>query len=270
VELKEFLQAVVNSWIEKVGIVLTILPFIEKIPRVQEWLKDKPLLERFVPLLWVIGGLCIIWGFYSAWLDQRHAWIDEREARLKLESVRPYLVIEELSPAEVRAWMVANVGNRVRPEADYSRAYLFGSAPNNEFVLLTVRNLPNSIPAHNLKHYVTLVIRKDNGETQQVPLDVPNNQNEVLMPGQYITRQQVIPKGTMFTGINAADGAVRIKLTVTFTSSRDINTTYFYQVALVARQHRNIEDMNRAAMGGLKTESTNEGVVANLDDLLKP
>jgi hypothetical protein len=90
------------------------------------------------------------------------------------------------------------------------------------------------------------------------------------MPGQYITRQQVIPKGTMFTGINAADGAVRIKLTVTFTSSRDINTTYFYQVALVARQHRNIEDMNRAAMGGLKTESTNEGVVANLDDLLKP
>ena len=72
-ELKEFLLAVFSSWVERVGIILTVVPFIENIRRIKIWLHDKPILENFKWLLWVFGGLCIFWGFYSAWLDQRNS-----------------------------------------------------------------------------------------------------------------------------------------------------------------------------------------------------
>jgi hypothetical protein len=70
-EFPEFFGAVFNQTIERVGIVLTILPFVEKIPAVRRWLKDKTILERFVPLLWVIGLLCVVYGFFGAWQDER-------------------------------------------------------------------------------------------------------------------------------------------------------------------------------------------------------
>lgn len=68
-----FFWTVLDSWVEKVGIMLTLIPFIERIPQIRSWLTEKPLLDRFVPLLWVIGGACIFWGFYAAWLDQYQA-----------------------------------------------------------------------------------------------------------------------------------------------------------------------------------------------------
>src|SRR2546430_6912216 len=66
----EFLKSVFGTWAEKVGIILTIIPFIEKIPRVRMWLRGKPFLDRFVPLLWVIGGIGICWGLFASWGDQ--------------------------------------------------------------------------------------------------------------------------------------------------------------------------------------------------------
>ncbi len=69
----EFLTAVFSSWAEKVGIVLTILPFVEKIPFIRRRLKDTPILERYVPLLWVIGVIFVFYGFYSAWTDEHEA-----------------------------------------------------------------------------------------------------------------------------------------------------------------------------------------------------
>jgi hypothetical protein len=66
----EFLRSLLGTWVEKVGIVLTIIPFIEKIPRVRRRLEEKPLLDRFVSLLWVIGAICIFWGFFAAWSEQ--------------------------------------------------------------------------------------------------------------------------------------------------------------------------------------------------------
>lgn len=83
-EVTDFLSSVFNSWVERVGFVLTILPFLENIPHVHRWLLDKPLLERFKPLLWIIGGVCIIYGFYDAWLTERHRAI---EAERKFESL---------------------------------------------------------------------------------------------------------------------------------------------------------------------------------------
>jgi hypothetical protein len=83
--LKEFFAAVFGSWVEAVGVILTLLPFIEKVPRVKAWLHDKPFLERYAWLLWVVGGLCIIYGFYNAWYQQREKRID---AEAKLEQMK--------------------------------------------------------------------------------------------------------------------------------------------------------------------------------------
>ena len=65
-----FLREVFSSSVEWVGIVLTILPFIEKIPQIREWLQERPILERFIPLLWVIGLCGVLYGFYAAWQNQ--------------------------------------------------------------------------------------------------------------------------------------------------------------------------------------------------------
>ena len=69
-EVKEFLNAVFYTWVEWVGIMLTIIPFIEKIPRIRRWLNEKPLLDRYSPLLWVIGLTFVFYGFFVAWRDQ--------------------------------------------------------------------------------------------------------------------------------------------------------------------------------------------------------
>jgi hypothetical protein len=70
VELREFLATTLKSWVEKVGIFLTIIAFVEKIPKVREYLRGKPIIDRFVSLIWTIGIFCMIWGFYAAWLTQ--------------------------------------------------------------------------------------------------------------------------------------------------------------------------------------------------------
>src|ERR1700731_128913 len=78
----DFVAAVFSSWVEKAGIGLTLLPLIEKIPIIKRWLDDRPILERFSPLLWVIGLACIFSGFYSAWSDE-HGKVLAQKAYLK-------------------------------------------------------------------------------------------------------------------------------------------------------------------------------------------
>ncbi len=92
--IKEFLVAVFSNWVEAVGIILAVLPFIEKLPRVKAWLQDKPFLERYAWLLWIVGGFCIVYGFYSAWFEQR---IAATEAQKKFDELsKPKLSIEIL------------------------------------------------------------------------------------------------------------------------------------------------------------------------------
>ncbi len=63
----EFISAVFSSWTERVGVVLTILPFLDKLPAIKKWLRGQPILESFRPLLWLVGGVCVFYGFYDAW-----------------------------------------------------------------------------------------------------------------------------------------------------------------------------------------------------------
>lgn len=103
-ELKEFFLAVLDSWVEKVGIFLTIISVIEKIPRVKVRLEDKPIIERFVPVLWVIAAFCVFWGFYSAWLVQYRARL-QAETDLKKLTI-PYLA------GEIRFESAASAGDK--------------------------------------------------------------------------------------------------------------------------------------------------------------
>lgn len=80
----EFVGAVFDSWVEKVGVVLTVLLFIERIPRVKKRLDEKPLIDRFVPLLWIIAVFCVVYGFYSAWGDR---YRDAAEAHRQLNNL---------------------------------------------------------------------------------------------------------------------------------------------------------------------------------------
>ena len=69
--LLEFASAVLSSWAEKVGIVLTLFLIVERIPRIKARLGDKPLIDRFIPLLWVVAISCVLWGFFAEWKDRK-------------------------------------------------------------------------------------------------------------------------------------------------------------------------------------------------------
>jgi hypothetical protein len=123
--IREFLAAVFRSWVGAVGIFLTVFPFIEKLPRVKEWLQDKPFLERYAWLLWIVGGLCIVYGFYDAWFQQREIAITSQQ---KLDGLsKPQLTgellqiirgdISNLSSGElsVRVFLLVSIKNLGSP-----------------------------------------------------------------------------------------------------------------------------------------------------------
>ena len=71
---------------------LTFFAFIEKVPRVRNWLHDRPLLDRFVPFLYWAGAFFLVWGFYAAWSEQRAA---RNLAEEKLEVLtRPNFIVK--------------------------------------------------------------------------------------------------------------------------------------------------------------------------------
>jgi hypothetical protein len=81
-----------------------------------------------------------------------------------IETIRPYVSIEELTPTQIRAWALADARNKVLPQGDYDRGYVFGLTSNEEFLLYNVRNLSPTVPAHNLIPHACIVLIRDNGE----------------------------------------------------------------------------------------------------------
>jgi hypothetical protein len=72
-ELADFVRSVFSSWVEIVGIVLTVLPFLEKIPALG---RRMSVLESYAKFIWIIGAVCIFFGFYSSWSMERRARVD--------------------------------------------------------------------------------------------------------------------------------------------------------------------------------------------------
>jgi hypothetical protein len=190
-EFWKFLQDVFNTWVEKVGIILTILPFIEKIPRVRAWLQEKPILERFVPLLWVVGILCMVGGFYSAWHDQYHAALSA-EAELNSKYI-PDLIgeLEDITVApggennqDVISFVVTKITNRgAQSIADH-------------FSVEILRDTGESRPAQILNQHESMI-----------RLAIPKGPTLILRPDDYLPRKagvQLIPTN------GAAEGFIPI------------------------------------------------------------
>lgn len=95
-EFGNFLSAVFGSWVEKVGIILTLVPFIEKAPPVKRWLRNRPLLEKFTSILLWVGVLVVFWGFYDAWLQQVNQVRDLRAQNATLQQHLSSLQVPDL------------------------------------------------------------------------------------------------------------------------------------------------------------------------------
>ena len=98
--LGQFVGEVFNSWVEKLGIVFTLLPLIEKVPRIKSSLKNRPVLEVVGSLLWVLALVCVFWGFYSAWLTHYNAEKDLQGKLSDLTTPQLKLQIDELAVGE--------------------------------------------------------------------------------------------------------------------------------------------------------------------------
>ena len=85
------------------------------------------------------------------------------------------------------------------------------------------------------------------------------------MSGQVITRQVVVPNGTIFADQR---GSVQIKLIVTYLGQTD-QPTYFYETILRRERSSSPNEMNRSGIGGVTVLSTNEGIVQDLNDLIR-
>jgi hypothetical protein len=207
-------------------------------------------------------------AFFFAWREQHNSWLTEQAARAKLETVRPYLVIEELSGDQIRAMVIRNRGNKVLPEGGYDRGYVFAQSPTGEVLFYNVRALPGEIVAHDLRMFVNVALVNADGSRTRIPIDEEKDQSYVILPGQPpLTRAQAVPKGTVFTGFEEPKGLVEIKLTVTFTGQPTDTNVYYYQVLLEEHRYQSSEKMTEHP-GGLRTKWTKEGIVADLNRLI--
>lgn len=160
--MQEFLAAVFSSWVEKVGIMLTVLPFVEKVPFVRRRLKDRPILERFAPLIWVIGGVCIFYGFYNAWQSERQIGVDAKNETAILQRKLDNLTVPALR-GEIKAVFLAPAGPK-----------------NSDTLVVSVVRIYNN-GAPSIADVTGMKLRLTNGK-EVVLADVPP-----LLPPQKLT-----------------------------------------------------------------------------------
>ncbi len=204
-------------------------------------------------------------GIAALVLSPALAWIDEHKLRLQLETVRPYVVIEELTSAQIRAMSLKDPRNPVLPEGAYDRGYVTGlSTSGQEILFYNVRNT-ETLTARNVTLYNKITTIGDE-PAQTIAALPPENKRTVLIPGQFITRSVVVPRGTFFTGLPNEKRKLRVELVLTFSGQLSDKNTYFYKIVLRAQRYTDLAHMNRVAMG-LQAESTDEGIVKDAQHL---
>jgi len=108
-DVGQFLSAVFSTAVELVGIVLTLLTFIENIPSIKKWLKEKSFLAFFPRLLRVIGIFCMVAGFYVAWHKEHSkvvALMSEPKVRIEFQNTDEYVVPPRLRPDNEPWWFI--------------------------------------------------------------------------------------------------------------------------------------------------------------------
>lgn len=200
------------------------------------------------------------------------AWIDEHKARLQLEAqfqtIRPFVLIEELPPEQIRTYMFANPKNEIRPEGAYGKGYITGKAPQGEAFFYNVRNA-GKVPAHEVKYLAQITLTDNTGSEHNVQIQQAENNGEVLFPDQVTTRRIAIPDGTVFTAPAAASGHLRFTLVVTYAGAPSDRNTYFHKVVLRSARYRTLDEMNQSGVGNISPDFSDEGIVEDVNKLLK-
>ena len=252
-DFKEFLLAFGQDWVTLMSgiasVALTIIGVAKKWEKVPNW------------AFWLAASVCFV--FASA-----RVWTVQHRARVELESIRPYVLIEELSPAQIRAMALKNSKNPALPEGAYDRAYVTAVSPSSEFLLYNYRLL-GKVPAKNIRHYERATTTGDGPEREIKLPSSKTTASEAMLPDQQpLTRSVEFPSGTLVTGLPNENRKLRIRLLITYTGELSNKNVYFYKVVLISGRFSTVEDMNRSFQG-IVIESTDEGIVNNLDDLMK-
>jgi hypothetical protein len=263
-DIGRFLWAVINNWAGYTtgGVLVALL-----------WLWTT---FRQIPLSRKIGiGVAVIFLFFAvfnAWRDQRKGWEQERAESIRLQLVRPYAVIEELAPEQVRS-MALRSSTRLNDRTDdSSRAYVFVADPRgNSFLYFTVRCLAgSSVPAHNFHYYASLSILHKGGNEETMRLNAMGDSegDQDLLPGQFVVRQLELPSGSVINPHLGDAEKANIALVVTYSGKEGDRNTYYHRVVLQVSRVTSVGQMNRG-IGGIMTKSTKEGIVKSIDELLK-
>jgi hypothetical protein len=205
------------------------------------------------------GKLFIAAGMVALLLSPSLAWIDEHKLRVKLEQVRPYIVIEEVSPDQIRTAAQRDPRKSIPPESVYGRGYIVGQSPQHDLLLYNVRNAGN-IPARRVLLFPKVTAVNENSE-EVIPIVPPTGGAKVYLPGQFALYSASVPRGTFFTGLPNERRKIRIELVATYSGQASDKNVYFYKVVLLARRFADVTDMNKS-FGGISVDSTDEGIVS--------
>jgi hypothetical protein len=154
-ELWIWLVAVFSTTVEKVGVVLTILALIEKIPRVRHFLSEKPILDRFVPLIWVAAIACLLYGFFVVWRDEYRLTLN-RDAEIS---------VKDAELAKLRKPIIGgDIGN-----------VTFGSIDASSETVIIEAKITNTGAPTAIDNLAAAITLRSGKVIPVIPLDVPRD-----------------------------------------------------------------------------------------------
>ena len=202
-------------------------------------------------------------GFVFSLLASFLAWEDEHAVRQQLETVRPYVLFEELSPQQILSWSTSDPRNhnfRI-----YDRGWLFPESRINEYFVCNVRNVSKQVVAHSLNYKYSVSVRNKEGKDEPVLTKDVKQEEEVLYPEQYLMQAFEMPLGTIYTGKAVNNETVRITVLVTYRGVESDQNTYYYKAILSIPRAKDPKSMNRYRAN---VELTKEGRVVGRHDAI--
>lgn len=170
---------------------------------------------------------------------------------------RPIVAIQEVDAEQIQAMAESDSRNAGFAPRTYRPGYLLVRSAKTEGLFYGTKNL-SSVIARNVVYRVELETTSPTGSAMPVPVDVGASAPDVLMPHQKILRSATFPHGTIYT---QDAGRARISITVYFSGDSSDANRYFYTVVLSTKRYATPEAMSRSGIGGMRVESTDEGIV---------
>lgn len=176
--------------------------------------------------------------------------------------VRPYAIIEEIPLSSLPESLTNHVPREFLEESANHKAYIVGKSSNGEVLFYGYRNI-GDVPAREIKQIQRATII-DEGKETDIVIPRPTSTDDILYKDQSAIFSAHFPADTVYTSQDHPSGIVRVILVMTYQGESTDPNTYFFRVVL--RFHRTQKLKLSAEM---TIESRQDGIVKNLDDLLR-